>query len=291
MNDNVSIKIFEGKSIRTIRDEKQNKLFYSVVDIVDALTESQNPNVFWRVLKKRLLEGKNETVTICNGLKLLASDGKMRMTDVVDNEQLIRLVQYISSSKTESFLHWLGHFNQSEIENRIYTIRSVQVMIDSDLAEMYGVDTKRLNEQVKRNNRRFPDQFLFQISETEKNKLVANCDQFSNLKHSSVLPFAFTEQGVAMLSAVLHSDTAINVSIKIIQAFVEMRKIIQNSSSLYHRMHRIELKQNETDDKIEKIFKALESKNEIPEKGIFLMDKYSIHGNLFQILSDQQNQE
>ncbi len=93
------------------------------------------------MLKKRILEGKNETVTICNGLKLLASDGKIRMTDVADNEQLIRLVQYISSPKTESFLHWLGHINQSEIENRIYTIRSVQVMIDSDLAEMYGVDT------------------------------------------------------------------------------------------------------------------------------------------------------
>ena len=141
MNDNESIKIFEGKFIRTIRDEKQNKLFYSVVDIVEALTESQNPRKYWSVLKTRLLKEKSQLATNCSQLKLPFPDGKYYKTDVADNEQLIRLVQYISSPKTESFLHWLGHFNQSEIENRIYTIRSVQVMIDSDLAEMYGVDT------------------------------------------------------------------------------------------------------------------------------------------------------
>jgi len=86
-------------------------------------------------------------------------------------------------------------------------------MIDRDLAELYGVETKRLNEQVKRNIERFPKEFRFQLTEEEKNELVANCDRLKNLKHSSVLPHVFTEQGVAMLSAVLRSHTAVKVSI------------------------------------------------------------------------------
>ncbi len=95
------------------------------------------------------------------------------------------------------------------IENRIFTIRGNQVMIDRDLAELYEVETKRINEQVKRNIQRFPASFCFQLNENEQIELVANCDRFKNLKHSSSLPYVFTEQGVAMLSAVLRSDTEI----------------------------------------------------------------------------------
>ena len=101
----------------------------------------------------------------------------------------------------------------SNIENRIFTIRGIQVMIDKDLAEMYQVQVKRLNEQVKRNINRFPKQFRFELTNVEKDELVANCDRFKSLKHSSANPFAFTEQGVAMLSAVLKSDIAIQVRI------------------------------------------------------------------------------
>lgn len=114
--------------------------------------------------------------------------------------------------------------SQKEIENRIFTFQGVQVMIDRDLAEIYGVETKALNQAVKRNIERFPAQFRFQLTEHEKNELVTNCDRFDKLKHSSVSSYAFTEQGVAMLSAVLRSGTAIKVSIQIMQAFVEMRK-------------------------------------------------------------------
>jgi hypothetical protein len=88
------------------------------------------------------------------------------------------------------------------IENRIFTFRGIQVMIDRDLAELYQVENKRLNEQVKRNLERFPNAFHFQLSDTEKEELVANCDRFESLKHSSVNPYAFSEQGVTMLSAV-----------------------------------------------------------------------------------------
>ena len=84
---------------------------------------------------------------------------------------------------------------QTSIENKIFTIRGMQVMVDKDLAELYGVEPKRLGEQVKRNIERFPSEFRFQLSEQEKNELVANCDRFQSLKHSSSLPFAFTEQG------------------------------------------------------------------------------------------------
>lgn len=159
--------------------------------------------------------------------------------------------------------------NQREIENRIFTIRGIQVMIDRDLAEVYSVDTKVLNQAVKRNIERFPEIFRFQLSENEKNELVTNCDRFSSLKHSSSLPFAFTEQGVSMLSAVLRSETAIRVSIQIMNAFVEMRKFVLNNAGLFQRLDKMEVKQIEADQKFEQIFKALESREQQPEKGIF----------------------
>lgn len=159
--------------------------------------------------------------------------------------------------------------SQKQIESRIFSIRNNQVMIDRDLAEMYQVEVKRLNEQVKRNIERFPESFRFQLTEGEKNELVANCDRFETLKHSSNNPYVFTEQGVAMLSAVLRSETAIKVSIQIINAFVEMRKIIANHSGLLQRMDGVERKLVETDQKFEQVFKALESKDNIPTQGVF----------------------
>ncbi len=99
-------------------------------------------------------------------------------------------------------------------------------MIDRDLADLYGVETKRITEAVKRNIERFPEDFRFQLTKEEMNELVANCDRFETLKHSTSLCYVFTEQGVAMLSAVLHSDTAIQVSIKIMNAFVQLRHYV-----------------------------------------------------------------
>jgi hypothetical protein len=159
--------------------------------------------------------------------------------------------------------------SQKEIESRIFVFRDTQVMLDRDLAEMYQVETKVLNQAVKRNIDRFPKQFRFQLTDNEKMELVTNCDRFESLKHSSTNPFTFTEQGVAMLSAVLRSDVAVKVSIQIINAFVEMRKLIANHSGLLQRMDGIERKQLETDQKFEKVFKALESKDLIPTQGVF----------------------
>lgn len=160
-------------------------------------------------------------------------------------------------------------FDTDKIQNLILSIHGTQVMIDRDLAELYQVPTKRLNEQVKRNIDRFPKPFRFQLSNKEKNELVANCDRFENLKHSSVRPYVFTEQGVAMLSSILRSETAVKVSIQIIDAFVGMRKFISQNAGIFQRLENVELKQLEADKNFKKLFDALQSKDLEPKQGIF----------------------
>lgn len=152
-----------------------------------------------------------------------------------------------------------------QIQNLIYTIRGKQVMIDRDLAELYQVQTKRLNEQVKRNINRFPEEFCFQLDDKEKDELVANCDRFEMLKHSSSNPYAFTEQGIAMLSAVLRSDVAVKVSVKIMNTFVEMRRFLISNAAVFERLDRVELKQLETDQKFEKVFNYIASQTEVKQ--------------------------
>ena len=141
-------------------------------------------------------------------------------------------------------------------------------MVDRDLAELYQVDTKRLNEQVKRNIERFPKCFRFQLINEEKEELVANCDRFKVLKHSTSNPYVFTEQGVAMLSAVLKSETAIHTSIRIIEAFVAMRNFLMNNASIFQRMEHLEMKQLKTDEKIDAILNKL-GEGKKPTEGIF----------------------
>jgi len=156
-----------------------------------------------------------------------------------------------------------------EIENRIFTLRGVSVMLDRDLADFYQVPTKRINEQVKRNLSRFPENFCFRLSREELNQLVAICDRFQMLKHSSALPHAFSEQGVAMLSAVINSKVAIQTSICIMNAFVHMRKMRKQNNDLNLRINTLEYRQNKTDLKFEKVFNALEARADAPKQGIF----------------------
>lgn len=156
----------------------------------------------------------------------------------------------------------------------ILTIRTTPVLVDADLATLYGVTTKALNQAVQRNIERFPAGFKFQLTQEEKDELVTNCDRFKKLKHSSSLPYAFTEQGVAMLSAVLRSDIAIKTSIAIIQAFVAMRQFIQTNGALLQRMDTLELQQltlaKDTQAKFEKVFNELAGKHNVkPKQGVF----------------------
>ncbi len=164
----------------------------------------------------------------------------------------------------------------ADIQNKIYTIRNLQVMIDVDLALLYGVETKVLNQAVKRNIERFPHTFRFQLTDNEfkncsRSQIVTlNGDSKSKRGHNiKYLPYAFTEQGIAMLSAVLRSETAIQTSIQIINAFVEMRKFILNNAQLFQRIETVEIKQMETEKRIDQILNALDSGTAKPKQGIF----------------------
>jgi len=132
-------------------------------------------------------------------------------------------------------------------------------MIDRDLARLYEVPTKALNQAVKRNARRFPDDFIFQLTMAEKNELVTNCDRFRPLKHSSQMPHAFTEQGVAMLSSVLNSERAIEVNILIMRAFVRLRHLIAKNEGIRKAIETMEKRLDMHDRQIAVAFAALKS--------------------------------
>jgi hypothetical protein len=161
------------------------------------------------------------------------------------------------------------------ITRQILVIRDKQVMLDRDLATLYGVETKRINEQVKRNKERFPEDFCFQIDKSEFKELVENCDRFNKLKHSSSRSFAFTEQGIAMLSSVLKSETAIRVNIAIMRAFVAARQILMQNGGLVNRLSNVESKMLEQDarllehdHKFDTIFEAMD-RGELQSKGLY----------------------
>lgn len=126
------------------------------------------------------------------------------------------------------------------VMSKILLIRGKKVMIDRDLAELYGVPTKRLNEQVRRNMKRFPKDFMFQLTEKEKDEVVANCDHLESLKYSTVLPFAFTEYGAVMLASVLNSDRAIKVNIQIVRIYSLMREMLLTNQEILLKLERLE---------------------------------------------------
>ena len=146
---------------------------------------------------------------------------------------------------------------EERIESKIYIIRGQKVMIDRDLAGLYNVPTKRLNEQVKRNVQRFPEDFMFQLTISEKEQLVANCDRFKTLKHSTSLPYAFTEQGVAMLSSVLNSERAILVNIAIMRAFVKLKQVLATHKEVSRKLKELESKVEGHDENIKAIFDVI----------------------------------
>ncbi|MCF7792184.1 MAG: ORF6N domain-containing protein [Victivallales bacterium] len=154
------------------------------------------------------------------------------------------------------------------IESRIYTVKGMQVMLDEDLALLYGVETKRINEQVKRNIERFPDNFCFRLSSEEISNLKSQ-NATSSWGGRRTLPNAFTEQGVAMLSTVIKSDTAVKVSIQIMNAFVAMRRFLSTNAQVFQRLDSLEIKQVETDKKLNQVLDVIESRDIQPKQGIF----------------------
>ena len=170
-----------------------------------------------------------------------------------------------------------------EIQNLIYIIRGKQVMVDSDLATLYQVTTKRLNEQVRRNKNRFPSEFMFRLTAEEYEYLRSqNATSSEDNAHGGrrYMPYVFTEQGIAMLSAVLKSDVAVEVSIKIMNSFVEMRRFLLSNKEMFARLDRVELKQLETDKKLEEVFNYIATNTEVKLNIFFdgqIYDAFSLH--------------
>ncbi|MBI5389687.1 ORF6N domain-containing protein [Candidatus Woesearchaeota archaeon] len=159
--------------------------------------------------------------------------------------------------------------NESTIWNSIHSIRGMQVMLDRDLAEMYGVKAIRLREQVKRNGKRFPSDFMLLLTDQEVEVLVSQ-NAIPSKKHlGGYLPYAFTEQGVANLSSVLTNDKAIEMNILIMRAFVAMRRFIAANVDIFYRLEMVERKQVDHGKKFDELFDAIQSKDLKPQKGIF----------------------
>jgi hypothetical protein len=151
----------------------------------------------------------------------------------------------------------------SEVEGKIFHIRGKKVILDRDLASLYGVETKVLNQAVKRNPKRFPEDFMFVLTETEKKEVVTICDHLYSLKYSHQKPYAFTEQGVAMLSSVLNSERAILVNVQIMRAFVKLRRVGLTYAGLRHKIEDMEKKY---DGQFGVVFKAIKKLMEPPER-------------------------
>ena len=172
------------------------------------------------------------------------------------------------------------------IQNKIYTVRAMQVMLDSDLADLYQVETKQLNRAVTRNLKRFPESFRFQVMKEEYDEILRCQFGTSSIGHGGrrYMPYVFTEQGVSMLSAVLKSDTAVEVSIKIMEVFVMSRKLIGTQFPMFERLERIEQRISHHDEKFKILFDALEDTSSTANQGIFydgqVFDAYVFIANL-----------
>ena len=166
--------------------------------------------------------------------------------------------------------------NSDFIRSRIFTIRGVQVMLAPDLADLYQVETRVFNQSVKRNIKRFPDNFRFQLTKDELDEVITNCDNPDRLRFSPQAPFAFTEQGIAMLSGVLNSDVAVQVSIRIMNTFVAMRKTLASIAPLLSRIEATERRQLKLEDsqvrneeRFKLILDAMQDKKFPPQKVFF----------------------
>lgn len=191
----------------------------------------------------------------------------------------------ISSKKMEVFMAEdknLVIVHNKEIQSMIYTFRGRQVMLDSDLAMLYQVETKYLNRQRNRNAERFPEDFCFQLSKEEYE--ILRCQNVTSKNENGsggrrYLPYVFTEQGIAMLSSVLKSEVAAKASINIMRAFVEMRKFLISNNEMFARLDRVELKQLETDKKLEEVFDYIATTKEVKQKIFFngqIYDAFSL---------------
>ena len=157
------------------------------------------------------------------------------------------------------------------IAQSILVIRGQKVILDTDLARLYGVTTKRLNEQVRRNSGRFPMDFMFQLTQDEKEELVANCDRFNRLKHSTTCPYAFTEHGALMAATVLNTPRAVQVSVFVVRAFIQLREVLSAHVELSYKLDELETRVDNHDEQIADLIEAIRqllAPPETPERRI-----------------------
>ena len=175
-----------------------------------------------------------------------------------------------------------------DIKRRIFMIRGRQVMLDKDLAELYGYEVKNLNRQVKRNIRRFPKDFMFQLTQNEMD--ILRCQNVTTSVKSRTLPYAFTEQGIYMLATVLRGELAETQSIFIMRAFREMRHFVANNAALFDRISKVELKQLETDKKFDQLFEYIGEHTETNQKLFFDLQIYDAFSLLIELIqkADQE---
>ena len=190
----------------------------------------------------------------------------------------------------------LNLINNEDIKKLIYTIRGKQVMLDSDVAMLYHYETKKINQSVKRNIDRFPEKFCFQLTEDEffnlrsqivtlnKNNIYGNSENTGQGKHRKYLPYVFTEQGIAMLSGLLKNDIAVQVSINIMDAFVEMRRFISLNGQIFERLTNVEYKLLEHDKKFDKVFDQLQQEENIKQRIFFEGQIYDAYGLIIDII-------
>ncbi|MEO0074255.1 MAG: ORF6N domain-containing protein [candidate division WOR-3 bacterium] len=152
----------------------------------------------------------------------------------------------------------------ADIDRMIINLRGQKVMIDADLARLYGVETRVLNQAVRRNRERFPDDFVFQLTEEEKAEVITNCDHLASLKFSPVLPYAFTEHGAVMAAAVLNSARAVEVSVFVVRAFVRMRKLLSGHRELALKLAELERRVTRQDARIAALFDAVRQMMRLP---------------------------
>ncbi|QHI68793.1 ORF6N domain-containing protein [Tichowtungia aerotolerans] len=173
---------------------------------------------------------------------------------------------------------------QDGIAGKIYQIRGVQVMLDRDLAELYETETRTLKQAVKRNADRFPPDFMFELGDEDVDLLVSQSVIPSRKHLGGAVPYAFTEQGVSMLSSILRTPLAVDISIKIMRAFVEMRRFIQNNAELFSRIGSLELRQLRTEKKVDQVLDAIGTQELEPKQGVFfngqIFDAYSFVSKL-----------
>jgi hypothetical protein len=242
----INIKLFEEKNVRSAFNEQEEKWYFSIVDVVEFLTESPNPQVYWRVLKKRLIAEGNQTVTNCNGLKMLANDGKMRMTDVADTEQLLRLIQSIPSPKAEPFKQWLAQVGAeriAEIENpelaqaRIRAIYKAKGYSDEWIEKrIRGILVRdELTNEWKQRGVREGKEYSILTAEISKATFGIAPSEYKNLKgltkssenlrdHMTDLELIFTMLGEASTTEIAKNKNA--------QGFIENHKAAKAGGSV-----------------------------------------------------------